>query len=108
MSTERDTAVVVLDLLAGMTYYHDGSELGEVYAELYQLVAQRLLSDEQQSQYTTAEWTSTEYLDTDVRQRAVEFLNAFYRLPEADRQILRVLLKEVLVPVVDKYEVLGH
>ena len=89
MSTERDTAVVVLDLLAGMTYYHDGNELGEAYAELYQLVAQRLLSDEQQSQYTTAE-------------RAVEFLNAFYRLPEADRQILRVLLKEVMtVPAND-------
>lgn len=92
MSTERDTAVVVLDLLAGMTYYHDGSELGEVYAELYQLVAQRLLSDEQQSRYTTA----------DVHQQAVEFLNAFYRLPEADRQILRVLLKEVMtVPAND-------
>lgn len=81
MSTERDTAVVVLDLLVGMTYYHDGNELGEVYAELYQLVAQRLLSDEQQSPHTTAE-------------QAVEFLNAFYRLPEADRQILRVLLQE--------------
>ena len=31
--TERDTAVVVLDLLAGMTYNHDGNELGEVYAK---------------------------------------------------------------------------
>ena len=83
--TKRDTAVVVLDLLAGMTYYHDGNELGEVYAELYQLLAQQLLSDEQQSQHTTAE-------------RAVEFLNAFYRLPEPDQRILRVLLKEVSVP----------
>ena len=83
LSTERDTAVVVLDLLAAMTYYHDSSELGDVYAELYQLVAQRLLFDEQQSQYTTAE-------------RAVEFLNAFYRLPEANRQILRVLLNGVM------------
>lgn len=86
MSTERDKVVVVLDLLAGMAYYHDGSELGEAYAELYQLVAQRLLADEQQSQHTP-----------DVYQRAIEFLNAFYRLPEADRQILRVLLNECRV-----------
>lgn len=77
----RNTAVVVLDLLAGMASYHYGSELGDVYAELYKLVARRLLSDEQ-SQQVTAE-------------NAVKFLNAFYRLPEADRQILRVLLKEV-------------
>lgn len=74
----RNTAVVVLDLLAGMS---DDSELGDVYAELYQLVAKRLLADEQSQQVTT--------------ENAVKFLNAFYRLPEADRQILRVLLKEV-------------
>lgn len=79
MSAKRNTAVVVLDLLASMARYHEGSKLGDVYAELYQLVAQRLLADEQ-SQVTT--------------ENAVKFLNAFYRLPEADRQILRVLFKE--------------
>lgn len=78
--SERNTAVVVLDLLASMACYHDGSELGDVYAELYQLVAQRLA--DKQSQQVTAD-------------NAVKFLNAFYRLPEADRQILRVLLKIV-------------
>ena len=77
----RNTAVVVLDLLASMASYHNGSELGDVYAELYQLVAKRLLADEQSQQVTT--------------ENAVKFLNAFYRLPEADRQILRILLKEV-------------
>ncbi|WP_122653425.1 hypothetical protein [Escherichia coli] len=80
MSTKRDTTVVVLDLLAGMAYYHDGSELGDIYAELHQLVAQRLAK--KQSQLVTAD-------------NAIKFLNAFYRLPEADRQILRVLFKEV-------------
>ena len=77
----RNAAIVVLDLLASMASYHYGSELGDVYAELYQLVAKRLLADEQSQQVTT--------------ENAVEFLNALYRLPEADRQILRVLLKEV-------------
>lgn len=80
MSAKRDTAVVILDMLAGMACYHDDSELGNVYAELYQLVAQRL-ADEQSQQITT--------------DNAIKFLNAFYRLPEADRQILRVLLKIV-------------
>lgn len=80
MSAKRDTAVVLLDLLASMACYHDGSELGNVYAELYQLVAQRL-ADKQSQQVTT--------------DNATKFLNAFYRLPEADRQILRVLFKEV-------------
>lgn len=80
MSAKRNTAVVVLDLLASMARYHDGSELGDVYAELYQLVAQRL-ADKQSQQVTTDNVT--------------KFLNAFYRLPEADRQILRILLKEV-------------
>lgn len=80
MSAKRDTAVVVLDLLASMACYHDGSELGNVYAELYQLVAQRL-ADKQSQQVTTDNVT--------------KFLNAFYRLPEADRQILRILFKEV-------------
>ena len=80
MSAKRDTAVVVLDLLASMARYHDGSELGDVYTELYQLVAQRL-ADKQSQQVTTDNVT--------------KFLNAFYRLPEADRQILRILLKEV-------------
>lgn len=77
----RNTAVVLMDLLASMARYHNGSELGDVYAELYQLVAQRLLADKQSQQVTTDNVT--------------KFLNAFYRLPEADRQILRVLLKEV-------------
>lgn len=85
MATERDTIVVVLDILAGMSYYHDGTELGDIYGELYQHIAQYLLADEQQSQQTPAE-------------RAVAFLNAFYKLPEADRQVLRVLLREVLLP----------
>lgn len=80
MSVKRDTAVVVLDLLASMARYHDGSELGDVYAELHQLVAQRL-ANKQSQQVTTDNVT--------------KFLNAFYRLPEADRQILRILLKEV-------------
>lgn len=84
MFNARDKVVVVLDLLAGMQMFHDGSELGDLYAELYQLVGQRLLADEQ-SQQTPAE-------------RALDFLNAFYRLPEPDQQILRVLLKEVMVP----------
>lgn len=84
MTDERDTAEVVLDMLAGMQLFHDGSELGEVYAELYQLVAQRLLADEH-SQQAPAE-------------RALGFLNVFYRLPEPDQRILRILLKEVLVP----------
>lgn len=77
----RNTAVVLMDLLASMARYHNGSELGDVYAKLHQLIAQRLLADKQSQQVTT--------------ENAVKFLNAFYRLPEADRQILRVLLKEV-------------
>lgn len=76
----RNTAIVVLDLLASMASYHYGRELGKVYAELYQLVAQRLLTE--QSQQVTTE-------------NAVEWLKTFYSLPEPDRQILRVLLKEV-------------
>ena len=77
----RNTAVVLMDLLVAMACYHDGSELGDVYAELYQLVAKRLLADEQSQQVTT--------------ENAVEWLKTFYSLPEPDRQILRVLLKEV-------------
>ncbi len=81
--SERDKATVLLDLLMGMQMFHDGTQLGSVYAELYQAVGQRLLAGED-SQQTPAE-------------RAVAFLQAFYRLPEADQQLIRILLKEVLV-----------
>ena len=79
---ERDKVVVVLDLLAGMACFHDDDELGEVYGELYQQVALRLLANEQ-SHPTPAE-------------RAIDFLNTFYRLPEPDQQVLRNLLAAVV------------
>lgn len=83
MSTERDKTVVVLDMLAGIQMFHDGTPLGDAYAEMYQAVGQLLLAGED-SQQTPAE-------------RASKFLSALYKLPEADQQVLRVLLEEVLV-----------
>lgn len=77
----RNTAVVLMDLLASMARYHNGSELGDVYTKLHQLIAPRLLADKQSQQVTT--------------DNVVEWLKTFYSLPEPDRQILRVLLKEV-------------
>jgi hypothetical protein len=75
---QRDKDVVVLDILAGLQLFHDGTELGNIYADLYQAVGILFLSDH----VTPAE--------------RVKFLNTLHSLPEADQQIVRLLLQEVL------------
>jgi hypothetical protein len=75
---QRDKDVVVLDILAGLQLFHDGTELGDTYADLYQAVGILLLSDH----VTPAE--------------RVKLLSTLYNLPEPDRQIMRLLLQEVM------------
>jgi hypothetical protein len=74
----RDKETVVLDILAGLQLFHDGTELGDTYADLYQAVGILLLSD----RVSPAE--------------RVKFLNAMSNLPEPDQQIVRLLLQEVM------------
>lgn len=77
----RDKATVVLDILAGLQVFHDDNFLGSVYADLYQAVGIMLLVPDHV---------------TDAERRL--FLDAMSRLPEPDQELMRVLLKEVLIP----------
>jgi hypothetical protein len=75
----RDKETVVLDLLAGMQLFHDSTQLGNTYADLYQAVGALLLAPDRVS-----------------HAERVKFLNAMSSLPEPDQQIVRLLLQEVM------------
>ncbi len=75
----RDKETVLLDILAGLASFHDGSRLGELYADLYQVVGVMLLAPEQVT----------------VQERK-KLLATLYELPKADQNIVRSLLAKIL------------
>ena len=87
MRNKRD---VVADILMSMSLFHKGTELGDIYADLYQVLDAALDAPDHA---TSEEGRNDEY---SCSAECLKFVNALCNLPEPDLQIVRVLLKEAM------------
>lgn len=87
MRNKRD---VVADILLSMAFLHRGTELGDIYEDLYQVLDAALDAPDHA---TSEEDRNDEY---SCSAACLKFVNALCNLPEPDLQIVRLLLKEAL------------
>lgn len=77
MRNKRD---VVAEILLSMSFLHRGTELGDIYENLYQVFAAATSEEDRNDEYSCSA-------------ECLKFVNALLSLPEPDLQIVRLLLK---------------
>lgn len=77
MRNKRD---VVADIMLSMSFLHRGTELGDIYEDLYQVFDAATSEEDRNDEYSCSA-------------ECLKFVNALLSLPEPDLQIVRLLLK---------------